>query len=148
MEIQKSNKERLDELELELRQMDQVNCPLIHRFTPGLYIREIFMPAGSLIVSKIHKTCHPFIVSKGVVHVKINDGEWKRIEAPYSDTTQPGTRRVLYVEEDTIWTTIHRNENDTRDLEELEDIIIEKNDNPLLYPLKKEVISHKEYIPY
>ena len=128
--------------------MEQVNCPLIHRFTPGLYIREIFMPAGSLIVSKIHKTCHPFIVSKGVVHVKINDGEWKRIEAPYSDTTQPGTRRVLYVEEDTIWTTIHRNENDTRDLEELEDIIIEKNDNPLLYPLKKEVISHKEYIPY
>ena len=27
---------------------EPVNCPLIHRFVPGLYIREIFMPADSL----------------------------------------------------------------------------------------------------
>lgn len=139
MEI--SNKERLDELELELRKHKQVDCPLINRFTPGLYIREIYMPANTLIVSKIHKTTHPFIVSKGIVEVKINDGEWERIEAPYSGTTLPGTRRVLFIVEDCIWTTIHNNDSETQDLDELEEMIIEKNDNPLLAPFKKELIS-------
>lgn len=141
MEIEKSNKERLDELELKMREYDQVECPLIHRFLPGVYLREIFMPADSLIVSKIHKTTHAFIVSMGTVYVKVNDNEWEKIEAPYQGTTLPGTRRILYVQENCVWTTIHRNETDTRNLDELEDMIIQKNENPLLQPLKKEVIS-------
>lgn len=97
------------------------------------------MPTDTLIVSKIHKTEHPFIVSAGVAHVKINDGEWERIEAPYEGTTYPGTRRLLYIEKDCVWTTIHLNENNTRDLQELEDRIIQLNDNSLLQPLTKNI---------
>ena len=66
------------------------------------------MPAGSLITSKVHKTEHPYIVSYGKVAVSIDGDDWNEITAPYTGITKPGTRRVLYILEDCIWTTFHR----------------------------------------
>ena len=107
--IARSNDNVIDELEVVmLSNFDVVDCPVKHMFTNGLYIREIFMPAGSLITSKIHKTEHPYTVSYGMVAVSIDGGEWDQITAPYTGITKPGTRRVLYVIEDCIWTTFHR----------------------------------------
>jgi hypothetical protein len=106
--IARSNDNVIDELEVVmLSNFDVVDCPVKHMFTNGLYIREIFMPAGSLITSKIHKTEHPYTVSYGMVAVSIDGGEWDQITAPYTGITKPGTRRVLYVIEDCIWTTYH-----------------------------------------
>jgi hypothetical protein len=97
----------IDQLEAEMTRYEPVDCPLYHKFTPGLYSRTIYMPKGSLITSLIHKTEHQFIVSKGIVRVKVNEKEWATIEAPFVGVTMPGTRRVLYIEEDCIWTTVH-----------------------------------------
>lgn len=125
-----NTKDLIDQLEAEMLKSDiQVNCPLIHRYTPGLYIREIFMPAGSIIISKIHKTEHPYIVSKGLVTVITEaDGEIK-IKAPFTGITKAGTRRVLYVHEDTVWTTVHTTVKDGETVEEIEHRIIEPNIN-------------------
>ena len=58
---QKTRDEKIDELEaVMLENFPIIDCPLVHRFTEGLYVREIFMPAGSLITSKIHKTQHQY----------------------------------------------------------------------------------------
>jgi hypothetical protein len=133
IEIQeKTTNEKIDELESTMvENFPLVDCPLIHRFTEGLYTREIFMPAGSLITSKIHKTQHQYCVLKGAVSVWIDEGEEQYIEAPYVGITEPGTRRVLYVWEDCIWITSHPNPNN-ENLEQIEERIIEKHDNPLL----------------
>ena len=107
--IIRENDDRLDELEVAmLENCEPVHCLTTHRFTDGMYIREIFMPAGSLITSKIHKTEHPYIVSYGKVAVSIDGDDWDEIIAPYTGITKPGTRRVLYILEDCIWTTFHR----------------------------------------
>jgi hypothetical protein len=133
----------IDEAEAILVQLPKVECPLKHSFTPGLYIREIFMPAGTLLTSKIHKTEHPFIVSKGKLNVFL-DGEMQYIEAPYRGVTKPGTRRVIYILESTIWTTFHplpyitgeennlSDEDIKRITDSIESEIIEFHDNPLL----------------
>jgi hypothetical protein len=114
--IKRVNDKRIDELELKMAtEFPMVDCPLVHRFTNGMYIREIFMPKGTLITSKIHKTQHPFTVSKGVVSVKIDSGEWQTIEAPYTGITQAGTRRVLLIHEDCVWTTYHINKDNCQD---------------------------------
>lgn len=140
-EISRRNDSRIDELEAAmLNNFDVVECPLKHTFTPGLYIRQIFMPKDSVITSKIHKTEHPFIVSKGVVSVSIDAGEWQLIEAPYSGITKPGTRRILWVHEDTIWTTIHANPDNENEFE-IEERIIEKHENPLLNNKEKERLT-------
>ena len=107
--IIRENDDRLDELEVAmLENCEPVHCLTTHKFTDGMYIREIFMPAGSLITSKVHKTEHPYIVSYGKVAVSIDADEWYEITAPYTGITKQGTRRVLYILEDCIWTTFHR----------------------------------------
>jgi hypothetical protein len=97
--------------------------PVVHRFTPGLYIREIFMPAGSLLTSKIHRTEHPFVISQGVVSVWTKEEGTVTLRAPHTGITKPRTRRVLFVHEDTIWTTFHT--GDETSAEEFESRIIE-----------------------
>lgn len=125
-DYQKSN-EVLDVLQLLMHEEQQVECPLIHTFTKGLYSRQINMPKDSYIISKVHKTQHQFVVSQGVVDVyNVVDGTCERIIAPYSGITEPGTRRLLYICEDTIWTTFHVTDKTTP--EEVEEEIIEKRD--------------------
>lgn len=135
--IQRLNDYRIDELEAAMvENLDLVECPVTHVFTEGLYTREIFMPAGSLVTSKIHKTEHPFVLSKGKLLVCIDKGEWVEMVAPYTGVTKPGTRRVAYIIEDTIWTTFHANPDDLTDLDEIENLIIEEHENPLLSNIK------------
>jgi hypothetical protein len=107
--ILRENDNIIDELEARIIQDSDslINAPLIHRFTDGMYIREIYMPAGSLWTSKVHKTEHPFVVSLGKAAVSIDAKDWENVEAPYTGITKPGTRRVLYIIEDCIWTTFH-----------------------------------------
>jgi hypothetical protein len=108
--IVRENDNIIDELESSMMQFpdELIEGPLVHRFTDGMYIREIFMPAGSLWTSKIHKTEHPYVVSYGKAAVSVDADEWYEITAPYTGITKPGTRRVLYILEDCIWTTFHR----------------------------------------
>ncbi len=105
--------------------------PSTHRFTPGLYTREIFMPAGTIATTKIHKTEHPFVISQGEVSVYIEGSDKvERFTAPHTGITKPGTRRLLFVHKDTTWTTFHPT-NET-DLGVIEDQIIEPYINPFL----------------
>ena len=122
---------KIDELEaVMVDNFPIVDCPVTHHFTEGLYVREIFMPAGMLITSKIHKTQHQYFVMKGKCIVWI-DGIEHIIEAPYIGVTEPNTRRVLYILEDCIWATTHTNENNET-VAQIEERIIEKHDNPCL----------------
>ena len=122
---------RVDELEVELRLSGQeIKPPLNHIFTPGLYVREILLPKGSLSISKIHRTEHPYVLSLGSVSVWTPDGRIERISAPYTGVTKPGMQRVIYAHEDTIWSTFHPT-NET-DLAKIEAAIIEPHANPLL----------------
>ncbi len=158
--IIRENDDRLDELEVAmLENCEPVHCLTTHRFTDGMYIREIFMPAGSLITSKIHKTEHPYIVSYGKVAVSIDGDDWDEITAPYTGITKPGTRRVLYTLEDCIWTTFHRvddmkseyndlNDNEKENIvKEIEEKILEHHVNYLTgTDIKQEYLKALEEI--
>ena len=100
---------RIDDLEAAMVSSDlpRVDCPIVHRFTPGLYIREIHIPAGTLLTSMEHLTEHPFVISKGRIRVTSPTEGSVTYQAPHCGITKPGTRRALFAEEDTIWTTFH-----------------------------------------
>lgn len=102
-------------------EMDEEMCPLKHTFVDGAYVREIFMPKGTLLTSKIHKITHPYFIMSGDVSVATESGI-VRIKAPYHGITLAGTKRLLFIHEDTIWITVHV----TReiDLEKIEEEII------------------------
>lgn len=135
--LSKLSDARFDELEAAIVQnLEHVDCPLVHMFTDGMYIREIVMPTGALVTSKIHKTEHPYVVSKGKLLVRVDNGEWVEIAAPYTGITKAGTRRVAYILEDCTWTTFHNNPDNLTDLEQIEDLVIERYENPLINNIK------------
>lgn len=108
----------------------QVECPLRHFFAPGVYLREIFMPAGSIVIGKVHKTEHFNILQKGRVSLFSAEKPREIIEGPATFISAPGIQKVLYIHEDTTWSTVHITEE--RDLEKLERALIEDADYPLL----------------
>ena len=134
-------REKIERLESVLSKMEQIDPPLKHTFTTGVYAREIFIPKGSVIVGKIHRHDHINFISYGDVTVLTKDG-LKRVVGPCTMVSTAGTKRALYTHEDTVWTTIHANPIEERDLEKLEDFIIAKSYAALEQPnVKLEVIS-------
>lgn len=94
-----------------------VDQPLVHRWTPGLYIRQVTNPAGSLVTTEVHKTEHPFFVLQGIATVRGADGTHE-IVAPFSGVTKAGTRRLIFAGRldeygepaelaDIVWITVH-----------------------------------------
>lgn len=96
-------------------------CVLKHHFAPGCYARELTMPKGLLIIGKIHRHSHLNIISKGKVSVVTEFGTM-HMEAPCTFVSEVGTKRVVYTEEETVWTTIHPTEE--TDLEKIEAYVI------------------------
>lgn len=111
-------RENVLRLQHALGQFPQVNMPVKHYFARGVYAREIFIPAGTCIVGKIHKHSQINILSKGDISVTTDTGI-VRVQAPYTVVGAPGTKRVGYAHTDVIWTTISgTNETDTQKIEE------------------------------
>ena len=105
--------------------------PLTHHFAPGLYAREMFLPANHAVIGKIHKHSHLNILVKGRVIVATEDGK-KELKGGDVFTSYAGTKRAVNVLEDTIWITLHPT-NET-DLEKIEDELITKS-----YDLLKDI---------
>jgi hypothetical protein len=120
----------LDELEFVLSKLPQAVMPLVHMFTDGLYVRQIEIPAGTLLTSMEHTTEHPFVILSGVIDV-ISCFEKIQYTGPCVGITKPGTKRVLFAHSDTVWLTFHPNPENTQDPEEIGKRILAPVCNPL-----------------
>lgn len=107
------------------------DCSSTHRFTNNVYCRETFLPGGTLLTSKVHKTQHFYVILEGTGVVRTENGA-----VPYYagtiGITEPGTRRVILAETDTRWATFHPIPEGMTDLEEIEELVIQSHQNPLL----------------
>lgn len=111
-------------------ELESQECPVVHRFSPGCYLREIFMPAGSKVIGKIHATEHFNILLTGSVTVITAEG-MEHIKAPYTFTSKAGVQKVVVVHEDCTWQTVHvTNELNIEKIEE--EVIVESYDQLLI----------------
>jgi hypothetical protein len=122
---------------------DCKDFPVKHFKAPGMIGRQMLIPKGSIIVGKIHKHAHLNQISYGHVRVMTEFGPME-IKGPHTFTSEPGTKRVVYALEDTLWTTFHLNPNDydpddEDDMKLLENEIIAKS-----YEEFEAIASHKE----
>ena len=117
----------------EMQRYEQVDCPVTHLFAHGMYARRAFVPAGSLVVSKVHKTEHFYVVLSGRISVRIGE-DLQEYGAGHMGVTKPGTQRMLLAIEDTTWVTFHPNPENLDSLKSLEEMIIESNPIPVLCP--------------
>lgn len=90
-----------------------------HHFCEGMYVRELTIPAGGVIVGKMHAKENVFLLAKGDMTVWTEQGV-RRVQAPFLVVTKPGDKRVGYAHEESITMNFHANHDDERDLEVLE----------------------------
>lgn len=101
---------------------NQDGMPLRHSFAGPIYVREIFIPKGSIATGRIHRFEHPIFFMSGDVSVFDEHTGANRIKAPCHFVSKPGTKRVLYTHEDTVIVTVHY-VGEERDIDKIEDII-------------------------
>lgn len=94
---------RIFKLENYLKKQPQVEIEYIHRFTPGMYAREMFVPAGVIITGAIHRTEHISIFLQGRLLVPGGD----EIAGPIVEIGKPGIKRIGVALEDIRWITMH-----------------------------------------
>ena len=104
--------------------VDELGGKLTHQFINGLYVRMVYMPAGMVVTTKIHKVRHPFFVLTGKCKVMTEEGTIE-VHAPYQGITEPGTKRLIYVLEDCVWYTVHATDKTTP--EDVEEEVIAKD---------------------
>jgi|GEM_PF-1416464 hypothetical protein len=106
---------------------DSTNLPLTHRFSDGLYIREMVIPAGTVLTGKIHKHDHPNFLMSGEILVVTEDKGKQHLKGPLIIISPAGTKRIGFAITDVTWVTVHLNPTNTEDLEKLEKIVIAEN---------------------
>lgn len=114
-----------DQVEAKLLELPQVDCPVLHHFGPGVYIREVRMPAGSLILGHRHRNAHTNILVQGRLKFLNEGGEVVELVAPVVLTSNPG-RKLAYIMEDTVWQNVYATEE--KDVEKLEAALLDKSD--------------------
>lgn len=103
--------QRIDALEAAIvRELPPVDCPVTNHFAPGLYAREMLIPAGTVLTGKVHKYANLSIMSKGALRLFMEDGTTQEVRAPLTYIAPAGTRRAALALEDTVWTVIHATE--------------------------------------
>lgn len=113
-----------------------------HYFSDGLYCREITIPPGTLLTGKIHTTEHINIISKGDISVMTENGI-ERVVAPATLISKPGTKRIGFTHAETVWTTIHANPTNEKDLTKLEARLISPTHEAFeLTEKQKELLCH------
>lgn len=86
--------------------LPQSPSPVIHRFGPGVYIREASYPKGTIIVGQDHVGEHINMLLKGKINVFDGDGNVLTLEAPYMFVAPPGSK-IGYAVEDVVWQNIY-----------------------------------------
>jgi len=118
----------LTDLEVRLAKLPQIEEQVDHIFSGGVYIRQLHVPDGSLIIGKRHRfeTCN--ILMSGTMLLYSGEGRAPvAITGPYQFTSAPNVKKMAYCVGDCVFMNIHP--TDKTDLGEIErDFIITEDE--------------------
>jgi hypothetical protein len=101
--ISPSVRERVLAIERRIQQAPQVDCRVRHYFIPGMYAREITIPAGVVLTGAVHKQQSIVVLSAGRMRLATEDGELE-IAAPFTMICNPGAKNLATAIEECVWT--------------------------------------------
>ena len=111
--------DKVKALQVEVSKLPQYEPKTKHYFHGGMYCREVFRHADVLIVGKVHKKEHFYLVVSGTLAITTNDGV-QEITGPNLLCSKPGTKRAVYALTDAVCMTFHRVESDNVEDAEIE----------------------------
>jgi hypothetical protein len=123
-------REQIDRLQAEIVRLGipQEELPTGHYFTFGRYCRFLPRPKGTLIIGKVHRKEHIYIVLFGTVRIT-NGAQVQEVTGPKVIVSKPGTKRAVLALTDACCFTVHK--TDLTDLAAIEEELIEPDDTAL-----------------
>jgi hypothetical protein len=115
---------KVDRLEQALYGVPQVDCSVRHYFAPGMYAREITIPAGTVLTGAVHKMTNLAVLSKGRMLLATEGGAIE-IQAPHTLTVHPGAKNAATAIEDCVWTNFLPNPTNETDVDKLVEVFTE-----------------------
>lgn len=109
-------------LQGELAQLPQYEPRTRHYFADGMYCREVYRDAGVLVVGRVHKKEHLYVIASGTVQMTTDEGV-REVTGPAVFVCKPGTKRAVLSLTPATCLTMHRTDN--TDLEALERELVE-----------------------
>lgn len=140
-ELQIDNINKIFELEKTLKPFDTGELPLEHHFCGGVYARQMFIPAGTVLTGKMHKEDNLNVMLYGDITVATQDGV-RRVDKPCVIVSKAGTKRAGYAHKDTCWITFHATQE--TDLETIEKKFIIDNPQEYIEEQKRSELCHGE----
>ena len=101
------------------------NFPLKHTFADSIYVRQMDMKAGSMVVGAIHNHLHVWFLLTGRLAV-VTEKTIEEFIAPCYVLAEPGSKRVIYAMEESIFVNVHKNPKNIEDINKLESEIVSK----------------------
>tara|TARA_R110002096_G_C14472698_1_gene713206 strand:- start:643 stop:1086 length:444 start_codon:yes stop_codon:yes gene_type:complete len=96
--------------------------PLTHSFSDGVYVREMSMLEGGIVIGKIHNRSHTWFLMKGKLKIANEDGV-VTYSAPTYVNANSGAKRVIIALEDSVFVNVHPNPDNITNIDELERIL-------------------------
>ena len=134
-------RQKVQTLQNVISQLPQYEPETKHTFHAGMYCREVWRPAGVIIVGKVHKKEHFYLIVSGTVAITTDEGV-KSVTGPTLLCSKPGTKRAVYAETDALCMTFHV--VDAKTIEDAEQELVEEDDSSMFTlgnKLKNEVLT-------
>ena len=134
-------RQKVQALQDVISQLPQYEPETKHTFHAGMYCREVWRPAGVIIVGKVHKKEHFYLIVLGTVAITTDEGV-KSVTGPTLLCSKPGTKRAVYAETDALCMTFHV--VDAKTIEDAEQELVEEDDSSMFTlgnKLKNEVLT-------
>ena len=135
---ERGNMPEILRIEEVLKKVPQVDAPVTHYQIDGVYVRSMFIPAGTVLTGAIHKTECISILAQGTIRIA-TEVDSVRVSAPHVSVSQAGVKRLGYTETDVTFITVHR--TDGTSIEEIEKELVaqsfEEYEQFLMLPQKE-----------
>lgn len=115
----------------DIKELTPRHCPISHFFAPGVYVRQMVIPQGTMAIGHNHKYSHLCTVLTGRILFFPDENNIDVWEAPHTFLARPG-HKMVYAIEDTIVQNVHPNPDNITDQDELEELFLDKTDYPEL----------------
>ena len=125
---QPTMRDKVCALQVEVSKLPQYEPVTKHTFHAGMYCREVWRAAGVLVIGKVHKKEHFYVIISGTVVITTDAGV-QRITGPQVLCSKPGTKRAVYSETEALCMTFHR--TDAVTVEQAEEELVEPEENPM-----------------
>jgi hypothetical protein len=117
--------QEIQTLQHEVSKLPQLELATEHYCHGGMYCRKVFMPAGTVVVGKVHKTNHFFLCAKGEIIVTTDKGVITLTAGDVIES-KPKTKRAIYAQTDSIIINFHKTSK--TNLDKIEKELVEHDD--------------------